>query len=133
MSHNIEYPNYSPMLATLTRDHFSDPKWIYEPKLDGIRCLAFRKGSNLNLYSRNRLSLNDTFSEIIGPLLMQKPKRFVVDGEAVALQGEVSRFAKLQQRAQKSVQIFYYIFDILHLDGVDLRNRPLIERKEILK
>src|SRR5436190_10975210 len=84
-----------PMLATLTREHFSDPLWIYEPKLDGIRCLAYRTGNKVDLYSRNKLSLNDTFSELIPPLLQQKPNSFVVDGEVVAMQGQVSNFATL--------------------------------------
>src|SRR4051794_11284368 len=122
-----------PMLATLTREHFSDPLWIYEPKLDGIRCLAYRTGNKVELYSRNRLSLNDTFSDLIQPLLHQKPGSFVVDGEAVAMQGHVSNFETLQRRGTERVSIFYYIFDILYLDGTRLTSVPLIQRKEILR
>ena len=47
-----------PMLATLTHDHFSDPAWIFEPKLDGERCLAFQKASGVRLFSRNQKLLN---------------------------------------------------------------------------
>src|SRR5205807_6764106 len=115
-----------PMLATLTREHFSDPLWIYEPKLDGIRCLAYRSGDKVDLYSRNQLSLNDTFSELIAPLLQQKPNSFIVDGEAVAMQGEVSNFGTLQRRGTECVTIIYYIFDILYLDGSRLTAMPLI-------
>jgi bifunctional non-homologous end joining protein LigD len=122
-----------PMLATLTREHFSDPLWIYEPKLDGIRCLAYRTGNKVDLYSRNKLSLNDTFSELIPPLLQQKPNSFVVDGEVVAMQGQVSNFATLQRRGMERVTILYYIFDILYLDGTRLTSLPLIQRKEILR
>ena len=121
------------MLATLTREHFSDQLWIYEPKLDGIRCIAYRNGKKVDLYSRNQLSLNDTFSELIGPLLKQKPDSFVVDGEAVAMQGEVSNFGTLQRRGMERVTILYYIFDILYLNGTRVTNVPLIERKEILR
>src|SRR5690242_14625803 len=122
-----------PMLSTLTREHFSDPLWIYEPKLDGIRCLAYRTGNKVELYSRNNLSLNETFSELIRPLLQQKPNSFVLDGEAVAMQGQVSNFATLQRRGMERVSILYYIFDILYLDGTRLTGRPLIQRKEILR
>jgi bifunctional non-homologous end joining protein LigD len=123
----------NPMLATLTREHFSDPHWIYEPKLDGIRCLAYRDRKNVQLYSRNELSLNDTFAELIAPLLKQKSQNFILDGEAVAMEGEVSRFATLQRRGQERIVIFYYVFDILYLDGNKLTRLPLLERKEILR
>jgi ATP-dependent DNA ligase len=57
------------MPATLTRERFSNPRWIFEPKLDGIRCLAFRKGKKLELHSRNELRLND-----MGLRMDKKPK-----------------------------------------------------------
>src|SRR5437870_12671731 len=75
----------SPMLATLTREQFSDPEWIFEPKLDGIRCLAYRQRQKLDLYSRNKLRLNETFSELVEPLLKQRAQSFVLDGEVVAM------------------------------------------------
>ena len=52
----------SPMLATLTREQFSDPAWIFEPKLDGIRCLAYRQRQKLDLYSRNKLRTCSTLA-----------------------------------------------------------------------
>src|SRR2546423_4054438 len=116
----------NPMLATLTREQFWDPKWIFEPKLDGIRCLSYRDGKNVDLYSRNQLKLNATFAGLIEPMLRQRPQRFVVDGEAVALEGEVSRFSALQRRGQERTAIFYYVFDILYLDGKNLTRLPLI-------
>src|ERR1043165_8796899 len=64
----------NPMLATLTREPFSDPDWIFETKLDGIRCLAFRKSSDINLYSRNQLNLNDAYPDLIGGLLKGGPQ-----------------------------------------------------------
>jgi bifunctional non-homologous end joining protein LigD len=121
------------MLATLTRDRFSDPDWIFEPKLDGIRCLAFRKGKGLDLFSRNHLSLNHRYSELEGPLLKQRAQHFVVDGEVVALEGEISRFSVLQRRMLSHVPVFYYIFDLLYLNGRDLTRLPLVERKRILQ
>src|SRR5688572_16186477 len=101
------------MLATLTREQFSDPDWVFEPKLDGIRCLAFRKGNHVDLFSRNRLRLNDKYPELVASLLQQRAGQFIVDGEIVALEGEISRFTLLQRRMISHVPVFYYIFDVL--------------------
>jgi bifunctional non-homologous end joining protein LigD len=122
-----------PMLATLVREQFSDPNWIFEAKLDGIRCLAFRKGRTLELFSRNRLSLNDNYSELIGPLLNQRVTSFIVDGEIVALERGISRFSLLQKRKQQHVPVMYYLFDVLYLDGYDVTPLELRYRKELLR
>lgn len=121
------------MLATLVREPFSDKDWIFEPKLDGVRCLAFRKGSKLDLFSRNHIRLNDEFPELISGLLHQPASSFIVDGEIVALEHGVSRFSLLQKRKQKRVPTFYYIFDVLFLEGCDLTHLELRYRKELLE
>jgi bifunctional non-homologous end joining protein LigD len=123
----------SPMLATLTREPFSNPDWIFETKLDGIRCLAFRKGNSLELYSRNHLSLNRAFPAIADALIQQGVRDFVLDGEVVAFERGVTRFEVLQQRMRKHVPVSYYVFDILHLNGYDLTAVELRHRKEILR
>jgi bifunctional non-homologous end joining protein LigD len=122
-----------PTLATLTREPFSNPNWIFEPKLDGIRCLAFRKGRSLKLFSRNALLLNDRFPELVKPLLNQESSGYILDGEVVALERGVSRFAVLQQRMQVKVAVFYYVFDLIYCDGYDLTQLELQQRKEILQ
>lgn len=133
---------FGPMLATLVSQPFSRAGWIFEPKLDGVRCLALRKGRNVQLLSRNRKGLNDTYPEIIAPLLKQEPASFVMDGEIVAFQDGVTSFSLLQRRMQvrdpreaqrRGVEVFYYAFDLPYLDGHDLRAVPLIRRKELLK
>ena len=88
----------SPTLATLTDERFSDPDWIFERKLDGVRCLAFRDGDRVRLLSRNRQSLNGTYPEMVEALATQKCTRFVVDGEIVAFEGRRTSFARLQGR-----------------------------------
>ena len=88
----------SPSLATLTDDRFSDPDWIFERKLDGVRCLAFRDGRRVRLLSRNRQSLNGTYPEVVDALATLECTRFVVDGEIVAFQGRRTSFARLQGR-----------------------------------
>jgi DNA ligase D-like protein (predicted ligase) len=129
-----------PMLATLTDQRFSDPEWLFERKLDGERCLAFRDGSNVRLLSRNQLSLNHSYPEVVSALTAQRSSAdFIVDGEVVAFQGGRTSFAQLQQRmghvaaATRAVPVFYYLFDIVWLDGSDVTELPLRERKRVLR
>lgn len=131
-----------PMLATLVDEPFSDPDWVFERKLDGVRCLAFRRGADVQLRSRAGHSLNGTYPELIQPLIDAGSDRLVVDGEVVAFEGRITSFARLQKRMQISdpekarasgVAIYLYVFDLLHLDGSDTTRLPLRERKGLLK
>jgi DNA ligase D-like protein (predicted ligase) len=120
--------------ATLTNEVFDDPGWIVERKLDGVRCLAYRDGSDVVLESRNRLSFNERFPGVAAALRDAPAKRFVVDGEVVGISGGRSTFEALQRRGHDGhVKIAYYVFDILWLEGEDLRDRPLRERKAALR
>ena len=121
-----------PMLATLTKDYFSDRGWVFEPKLDGIRCLAYKRGSSVKLLSRNRLDLTPTYSTVSEALASQGPD-FVVDGEVAAVKGEITSFSLLQQVHRQKVPVVYFCFDLLHLDGYDLTALPLTARKELLE
>jgi DNA ligase D-like protein (predicted ligase) len=122
------------MKATLSREVFSDPAWIFERKLDGIRCIAVRDGGEpVRLLSRNDLSLNGRYPEIASALEAQRCERFALDGEVVAFDGAATSFARLAQRGQRYVPVFYYVFDLLWLDGENLRGLPLRERKRRLR
>jgi DNA ligase D-like protein (predicted ligase) len=122
------------MKATLSTNVFDDPNWIVERKLDGYRCLAFRDGGSVELESRNFLSLNARYPEVAAALEQDPCKRFVVDGEIVGTVHGRSSFEALQQRGHdRGVHIAYYVFDVLWLDGEDLRGRPLQERKSALR
>jgi DNA ligase D-like protein (predicted ligase) len=130
-----------PELATLTKDRFSDPKWIFERKLDGERCLAYRDASGARLLTRNKKLISRTYPELVDALADQPALDFVADGEIVAFVGEQTSFAQLQQRMQvaepdeelvASVGVSYYLFDLLWLDGRDLRGLPLRDRKMLL-
>lgn len=132
----------SPTLATLTDERFSDPDWIFERKLDGVRCLAFRDGNRVRLLSRNRLSLNGTYPDLVDALTAQSCRRFVVDGEVVAFQGRRTSFTRLQGRLGVSdpeqarasgTPVFYYLFDVLHLEGNATTDLPLTWRKRLLR
>jgi bifunctional non-homologous end joining protein LigD len=119
-----------PMKAVLTDERFSDPDWIFERKLDGIRCIAIRADKRVRLLSRNHLSLNSRFPDVVEALERDRATQFVVDGEVVAFDGAQTSFAKLQQGA---ASVFFYVFDLLHLDGEDTTELPLRERKAILR
>ena len=66
------------MKAMLTDERFSDPGWIFERKLDGIRCIAIRDGERLRMLSRNDLPLNDRYPEIADALEAQSRRRFAI-------------------------------------------------------
>jgi bifunctional non-homologous end joining protein LigD len=121
------------MKAVLTDERFSDPSWIYERKLDGIRCIAIRDGNNVTLLSRNDLKQNDRYPELVQALENERCDQFVIDGEVVAFERSETSFAKLARRGQKYVPVFYYVFDILWLEGHDVRKLPLRTRKRLLR
>jgi DNA ligase D-like protein (predicted ligase) len=121
------------MKAMLTKERFSDPNWIFERKLDGIRCIAVRDGDAVRLRSRNDLSLNGRYPEVAEALDAQLLKRFAVDGEVVAFAGSATSFARLARLQQHHVPVFYYVFDLLWLDGHDIGRLPLRTRKRLLR
>jgi DNA ligase D-like protein (predicted ligase) len=121
------------MKATLTRERFSDPDWIFERKLDGIRCIATRTPEQgVQLRSRNDLAMNDRFPEIVEALSAQECPSFALDGEVVAFEGSATSFARLVERRHHHVPVYLYAFDLVWLDGHDLRALPLRTRKRLL-
>ena len=131
-----------PQLATLTRERFSSPEWIFERKLDGERCLAFVGPDRVRLLSRSKRDISRTFPEITGALRAQRHDGgLILDGEIVAFAGAQTRFSRLQQRLGVAspgerlladYPVFYYVFDLLYADGRDTRPLPLTERKRLL-
>ena len=132
----------APMLATLTDEVFSRQGWLFEPKWDGERCLAFRRGRDLDLFSRNRIRLNAKYPEVVQAIHQQEATSFIADGEIVAFDGVITSFAKLQARMQvehpsadliRKVPVWFYLFDLLYLDRCDIRQVPLRYRKQVLR
>ncbi|MGD8376979.1 MAG: non-homologous end-joining DNA ligase [Acidobacteriota bacterium] len=130
-----------PMLATLTDDRFSDPGWIFERKLDGVRCLAFKRRDRIRLLSRNREDMNGTWPELHDAVARQSGA-FILDGEVVAFQGNRTSFSRLQGRLGihdrgealgSSIAVYFYLFDVLHLAGQDTRSLPQRRRKALLR
>jgi bifunctional non-homologous end joining protein LigD len=122
-----------PMKAVLTDERFSDPDWVYERKLDGIRCVAIKTDRRVRLLSRNDLSLNGRFPEVVDALEHDPATDFVLDGEVVAFDGAQTSFARLQQRGERPTSVFFYVFDLLHLAGHDTTALPLRARKALLR
>lgn len=134
-----------PMLATLTTDYFSSKEWLYEHKFDGERCLAFKKNGKVRLISRNDKTMNAEYPELVQALEKQSADNFVLDGEIVSRNKKgISDFQLLQGRInirnvadlklmKKTIPITYCIFDLLYVDGYDIRALPLYVRKVILK
>jgi bifunctional non-homologous end joining protein LigD len=121
------------MKAVLTDDRFSDPNWIYERKLDGIRCISIRSGNDITLLSRNDIAQNDRYPELVEALEAETCQQFAIDSEVVAFQGSETSFALLAERHQHWVPVFMYVFDILWLEGHDVRPLPLRTRKRLLR
>jgi bifunctional non-homologous end joining protein LigD len=122
-----------PMKAVLSNEPFSDPGWIFERKLDGIRCLAIRDASGVSLMSRTARRMNHEFPELVRALEQEPSRDFIIDGEIVAFESGVTSFARLQQRAREHVPVFLYAFDLPRHEGDDLRPLPLRERKARLR
>ena len=131
-----------PQLATLTKDRFSAPDWLFERKLDGERLLAFRDGGRVRLLTRNDRDVTTTFPEVTGALEAQAADGFVIDGEVVAFRDDQTSFSALQQRLGvihpeaglvADFPVYYYIFDVLFTGDRDTRGLPQRERKEALR
>ena len=121
-------PQYvTPMKAVLTDDRPAGDGWVFERKLDGIRCLAVKDGGRTRLYSRNELSLNGRYPAIAAALDAQAADGFVLDGEAVSFVGGRDRFGA------QGGEVFYYVFDVLFAGGSDVRGLPLEERRAVLE
>ncbi|MFE6891342.1 non-homologous end-joining DNA ligase [Streptomyces sp. NPDC057694] len=132
----------SPMLATLSDRRDFPAGWIFERKLDGIRVLAVREDGRVTLRSRSGRRIDSTYPEIVDALAAQDCADFTIDGEIVAYAHGRTDFGMLQQRmgltrpadvARSKVAVTYYAFDLLRLDGTDLRRLPLRTRKSLLR
>jgi bifunctional non-homologous end joining protein LigD len=132
------------MLATLSEVFPTEGKWVYEPKLDGVRALIYASEGAARVYSRNRKPLNDAYPELVEALGPAVRGDTVLDGEIVAFDPErgVTSFSRLQQRMQlrdpvrarrSQVAVYLYLFDCLYYEGVDLTGLPLLDRKAVLR
>jgi bifunctional non-homologous end joining protein LigD len=127
----------APMLAQpLSPDHqigaIRTGEWLFERKLDGLRCLAVRNGAELELWSRNHLSFKRRFGGLVASLAALPVDSFALDGEIVAFEGDRTSFARLQG-GDPEVQIRFCAFDVVHLLGRDTTIIPLRGRIALLE
>jgi bifunctional non-homologous end joining protein LigD len=135
----------TPMLASLCDKPFDDPNWLFEIKWDGYRAVTFIEDDDVRLVSRNHNDLTARFSELQSLSKLVNAKSAILDGEVVVLdeQGRPS-FSLMQQRTgmrshgrqtkpRGDLPILYYVFDVIYLDGYDLRRVTLDERKRVLR
>src|SRR3981189_1740758 len=132
-----------PMLATLADHPFSDPNWLFEIKWDGIRALARIENGALALRSRTGVDIAKRYPELASLPKALAARKAILDGEIVALDAQGrSNFERLQERMHvrapseslvTQTRLVYFAFDLLHCDGYDLREAPLLERKQLLQ
>lgn len=123
----------TPMLATLVEKPFDEAGWLYEIKWDGYRSLAFMQKGNAELMSRNNKSFNEKFYPVYNAVKVWGIQA-VVDGEIVVVNKDgVSSFGALQNwRSEADGDLYYYVFDLLWLNGYDITALPLQERRRLL-
>jgi DNA ligase D-like protein (predicted ligase) len=109
-----------PMAATLTQERFNRDGWVFERKLDGIRLLAFKDGAEVRLLSRNRLSQNHAYPDVLRAIAEMPHHELILDGEALGVWGG------------RNEAVGYHVFDLLWLDGRDLTKLTLDERNALL-
>jgi bifunctional non-homologous end joining protein LigD len=109
------------MAATLTRERFNGPDWVFERKLDGIRLLAFKEAGDVRVLTRNQLVRNESYPALIRAVAALPVRDAILDGEATGMFGD------------RGVPSGYYLFDVLWLDGADLTKRTLDARRQVLE
>ncbi len=124
-----------PMKAQLADALPEGEEWLYELKLDGIRAIAVRDQDDVRLYSRRPREITTDFPGVVAALSRLKERRFVLDGELIALDVHGrSSFQALQnlKRDGRQSEASYVLFDLLHLGGRDCTPLPLVERRKLL-
>ena len=123
-----------PMLASLIEEPFDSDDWIFEIKWDGYRALAGKRNGKVELQSRNNLSFAKKYYPVTAAL-QEWNVNAIVDGEIIAVDDEGNTDFQHLQAWQKTGkgQLFYYVFDLLWLNGLSVTHLPLIERKQILE
>jgi bifunctional non-homologous end joining protein LigD len=122
-----------PMLATMIDAPFDDRNWVFETKWDGFRIIARINHGDVTLFSRNGKNVTKAYGSVAMALAKIR-HHAVLDGELVALDKKGrSRFQLLQEVQKVGGRLRYCVFDLMFLDGRDLRRIPLVERKRRLR
>ncbi len=131
-----------PLLATLVEQPFSDPAWLFEIKWDGERALVWLKDGKLEIRSRSGRLITEQYPELAVLPERLRARQAILDGEIVVLDerghGDFERLQERMHVGAPSPRLVarapatYYVFDLLHCDGYDLRQAPLLQRKGLL-
>ncbi|MGJ4851417.1 non-homologous end-joining DNA ligase [Bacillota bacterium Meth-B3] len=138
----FETKDVRPMLIGEAGPAFDSPEYIYELKLDGVRCVAYLGDGRTELRNKRLINVTNTYPEL-GDMHQQVNARCILDGEVFVMKDGRPFFAEIQRRAlmsdrfkialaAKQLPVSFTAFDILYRDGEDLMHRPLIERKRML-
>jgi bifunctional non-homologous end joining protein LigD len=126
-----------PCLPTLVKKPPSGADWLHEIKWDGFRFVCYLNGGTVRMLTRNALDWSPNFPAIVDAIAKLPVKVLIIDGEALILNDKgVSHFSSLQQAfakgGGKARDAVLYAFDLLSVDGADLRREPLVKRREAL-
>lgn len=124
------------MHPTLLPRPFHHKGWVYEEKVDGYRIVAIKDGSTVQLVSRQGRDHTRRFPELVKALTSHKAKAFTLDGEVAVFDKDlISRFEWLRGRPddEPATVPVYIVFDVLELNGRDLRPQPLSGRRRVLE
>jgi bifunctional non-homologous end joining protein LigD len=128
-----EFPaRLDPMLASDNDEVFDDPKWLYEIKWDGYRILSYKTSKKVVLRTRNGYDWTKRY-KIVADQLGDLEHDLIIDGELVAFNHQGVPSFNALQNYNEDVELKYFCFDLLWINGYDLRSLPLLKRKEILK
>lgn len=124
----------APMLCETTSTPFSDSKWVFEFKYDGYRLMSRRHEDGVKLFFRSGAQVTESFPELVEALARLPFEEWVIDGEVVVLDdtGHAS-FELMQKRSSLHLPATYFVFDLLAVEGFDLRRLSLLERKKLLE
>ena len=133
----------APMLIGAEEPAFDDPDYIYELKLDGVRCIVYADGDYLEIRNKRNVRLLPNFPELKG-IQKQIKKKCILDGELYIFKDGRTDFSEIQRRAlmnggsfktellAKKLPASFTAFDVLYLEGEDITKKPLMDRKKIL-
>lgn len=139
----FEVKDIAPMLIGAEEAAFDDEEYIYELKLDGVRCIVYADGEYLEIRNKRNVRLLPKFPELNG-IQKQIKKKCILDGELYIFKDGRTDFSEIQRRAlmnggsfktellAKKLPASFTAFDVLYCDGEDITKKPLMERKKIL-
>lgn len=138
----FDYKNITPMLIGESRTPFDSDEYIYELKLDGVRCLAYLDSNSTQIRNKRNKNVSDIYPEL-SQIHKQVNNRCILDGEVYILKDGVPNFFEIQKRsiktnafkikmASQKLPVCFTAYDIIYLDNEKVTDKPLLQRKQLL-